>query len=179
MDEKMQTTQYKHNNAYNGTIRLQPRTAEHVRIYWERTQDDEIRSMFPMAGASLEQALELFEQSNLPGASSYGRIICADGHYIGDIWCYCIDEKEEKTAMLSILIFDKAFWHKGIGQRAIGLFLQEMFTKYQLETIGAFTFADNVSSVHALEKSGFEKLEEFSEDGRASVYLEYRPNKLR
>lgn len=179
MDEKIRTTQCRNSGAYNGTIRLQPRTAEHVRIYWERTQDDEIKSMFPMAGSTLEQALELFEQSILPGASSYGRIICADEHYIGDIWCYCIDEEKEKTAMLSILIFDKAFWHRGIGQRAIGLFLQEMFEKYQLESIGAFTFADNVSSVHALEKSGFEKQEEFVEDGRESVYLEYRPNKLR
>lgn len=160
---------------FDGEIRLEPRTAEHVKIYWERTQDEEIRTMFPMTGATLEQALSLFEQSSLPGASSYGRIILAEGRYIGDIWCYCIDEEKEKTAMLSILIFDKDFWHRGIGQRAIGLFLQEMFTKYRLDSIGAFTFADNGSSIHALEKCGFQKQEEFVEDGRASVYLEYRP----
>ena len=76
------------------TITLAPRTAAHVSIYWNKTRDEEIRRLLPSAAQSEEQALERFRQSLLPGASSFGRIILVDGRYVGDIWCYCIDEKE-------------------------------------------------------------------------------------
>lgn len=36
---------------------LRPRTAEHVRIYWEKTQDEEIRKRIPLQDISLEEAL--------------------------------------------------------------------------------------------------------------------------
>ena len=48
---------------------LRPRTAEHVRIYWEKTQDEEIRKRIPLQDISLEEALRQFEASRQPDAT--------------------------------------------------------------------------------------------------------------
>ena len=119
-------------------ITLQERTADHVRIYFERTQDDQIDRMLPRSVNSLDQALENFAQTKLPDAKSYGKTIYADDRYIGDIWCYCIDPKETPNAMLSYCIFEKSCWGKGIASRALSLFLDEIVEKYALSSVGAF-----------------------------------------
>lgn len=152
---------------------LGTRTKEHVRTFWEKTQDQEIQAMFPASIASLEEALTLFETSKRDDATSFGRIILDQNTYIGDIWCYGIDEKNEKMAMLSIVIFDKAYWGKGIASAMIPQFLDEIFERYHLETIGAFTYATNTRSIQALKKSGFHPVESFEENGVESVYLEF------
>ena len=86
-------------------ITLQERTADHVRIYFERTQDDQIDRMLPRSVNSLDQALENFAQTKLPDAKSYGKTIYADDRYIGDIWCYCIDPKENSQRHAQLLYF--------------------------------------------------------------------------
>ena len=121
-------------------ITLQERTADYVRIYFERTQDDQIDRMLPRSVNSLDQALENFAQTKLPNAKS----------------------------------FEKSCWGKGIASRALSLFLDEIAEKYALSSVGAFTFADNIASIRVLEKNGFSVKESFVEDGRESVYLEYR-----
>ena len=126
-------------------ITLQERTADYVRIYFERTQDDQIDRMLPRSVNSLDQALENFAQT-----------------------------KETPNAMLSYCIFEKSCWGKGIASRALSLFLNEIAEKYALSSVGAFTFADNIASIRVLEKNGFSVKESFVEDGRESVYLEYR-----
>ena len=76
--------------------------------------------------------------------------------------------------MLSFCIFEKAYWNRGITSKAVSLFLKEIHDRYELETIGAFTFSDNFSSQHVLAKSGFRLMEEFIEDGRKSRYYQLR-----
>ncbi len=156
------------------TISLAERTSAHVSIYWHKTQNAEIKALLPSSAQSEEQALEMFRQTLLPDSTSYGRIILADGQYIGDIWCYCIDETEEKSAMLSYCIFEKTFWRKGIATKAIALFLQEIFERYSVEKIGAFTYSSNIASIRVLEKSGFRFIEEWEEDGVLSRYFELK-----
>lgn len=155
-------------------ITLKKRTAEHVAIYWHKTQNEQIKAMLPSAADSLEKALSMFEQSQEPKANSFGQVIYADGQYVGDIWCYCIDEQEEKSAMLSFCIFEPSLWSKGIATEAIRQFLSMAFSLYHIEKMGAFTYADNFGSIKALQKAGFTVMEEFVEDGRASCYLEYK-----
>ena len=108
---------------------LRPRTAEHVRIYWEKTQDEEIRKRIPLQDISLEKALRQFEASRQPDATSFGMCIEADGDYVGDVWCYGIDEAEEEMAMFSFLIFEKRLWGKGVGSQAARLFCQEVLSQ--------------------------------------------------
>lgn len=153
-------------------VALTPRTAEHVRIYWKKIQDEEIRKRIPLRDLSLEEALRQFEASRQPGAASFGMCIEAEGEYVGDVWCYGIDETEEKMAMFSFLIFEKGLWGKGVGSQAARLFCREAFSRYAIRKLGAFTYAENIGSLRALEKAGFLEQERFLEEGKLSIYLE-------
>lgn len=154
-------------------IGLGNRTAETVRIYFEKANQPEIKAVLPQKAQTVEEALEDYQKTLLPNASSYGRTIIANGHYIGDIWCYCIDLNEVPNAMLSYCIFEKAYWSQGIATAAVAMFLKEVQAEYAFRTVGAFTFSDNRASIRVLEKNGFTELEAFSEGGRDSKYFQY------
>lgn len=153
-------------------IRLGIRTAETVAIYFEKAQNPAIKALLPQKAKTLEEALSDYEQTLLPGAASYGRIILADGVYIGDVWCYCMDKNEEPNAMLSYCIFEEAYWSQGIATEAVGQFLREVRKKFALRSIGAFTFSENIASIRVLEKNGLVLKEEFMEDGKSSKYFQ-------
>ena len=152
---------------------LGDRNAETVRIYFEKANQSEIKAVLPQKARTVEEALADYRKTLSPGASSYGKTIIADGNYVGDIWCYCINANDEPNAMLSYCIFDKTYWSQGIATKAVAMFLDDVREKYALRTIGAFTFSDNVASIRVLEKNGFAELEEFSEDGRKSKFFQY------
>ena len=154
-------------------IQLKDRTAETVRIYFEKANIPKIKAVLPQKAQTLEEALNDYEETLLQGADSYGRTIFADGNYIGDIWCYGINTDEEPNAMLSYCIFETSYWSQGIATKAAAMFLKEIRTKYALKTIGAFTFSENTASIRVLEKNGFTLSEEFTEDGRESKYFQY------
>ena len=151
-------------------IELHERTEDHVRTYFERTRDPEIQRMLPQTAQTVEQAVADFRKTLLPGASSYGRTVYADGKYIGDVWCYCLDPDDEPNAMLSYCIFEKSLWGKGIATEALRQFLTDIIPRFSLKTAGAFAFCANGASLRVLEKNGFAKMEEFTEDGILSAY---------
>ncbi len=153
-------------------ITLHPRTVEDVRRYFAAVQDDEIRRTLPSSAHTLEDALRMFHEAELPGSTSFGRTIRADGEYVGDVWCYCIGRNERPNAMLSYCVFDKAYWRKGVATQAVQLFLQDVRKRFRLESIGAFTYADHTASIRVLEKCGFLCQERFTEEGRESAYYE-------
>lgn len=155
-------------------VSLQIRTRDHVKILWKKTQDKEIQNMFPASISSFEEALTLFENSLQKDATSFGKIILVNDAYVGDVWCYGIDESNEKMAMMSIVIFDKSKWGQGIAATAISHFFDDVFHRYQINRIGAYTYASNTRSLRALEKSGFLIVETFEEDGLASIYMEVK-----
>lgn len=150
-------------------VSLHARTEAHVRIYFERTQDAEIRRMLPSAAKTVEDALAMFRHSQLPVATSYGRTIYVDGAYVGDVWCYGIQD-DEPNAMLSYCIFDQSCWGRGAATEAVRLFVNEVQERLALKSMGAFTYADNIASNRVLEKNGFQLAEELEEDGRVSAY---------
>lgn len=155
-------------------IKLDKRCREHVEIFWHRTQDDELKSLFPFTVSSLEEALQLYEGSLEEGARSFGEIIVVDDVYVGDVWVYGIDEVEEKMAMLSMVIFDKSYWNKGIGTEVVRLFMNHVSERYKIHSLGAFTYCSNIRSTRMLEKNGFIVEETFVEDGVESVFLRGR-----
>ena len=154
------------------TISLKDRTEVATRIFYEKSQQVEIKAMLPLKAKSVEEAVCEYQKTLLPGSSSCGRIIYADDEYIGDVWCYCINRSEMPNAMLSFCVFEKAYWNKGIASESVSLFLNEIRERYRIETVGAFTFSDNYASQRVLEKNGFQLMEEFIEDGRASKYYQ-------
>lgn len=151
---------------------LKTRMKEHVITFWDKTQDEEIKNLFPFSIQSLEEALRLFEESLKEGATSYGKVIYYENRYVGDVWCYCIDEDDERMAMLSIVIFEKKLWGKGIGVEATKIFINEVFNKFKIDKIGAFTYEYNLGSIGLLKKVGFKEIETFTEDGIESKYFE-------
>ena len=67
---------------------LGERTAETVRIYFEKANRPEIKKVLPQKAKTVEEALADYEKTRLPGATSFGQTILADGRYVGDVWCY-------------------------------------------------------------------------------------------
>lgn len=153
-------------------IELLTRTRENAETYFYKTQEDEICRMLPSVNTTVEQALAAYDKACLPGAASAGRSIYWEGQYIGDVWCYCIDRDETPNAMLSYCIFEKKLWGRGIAAAAVEMFLEYVKEQFSLQSMGAFTYADNVSSQRVLEKNGFACKERFVEDGRESAYYE-------
>ena len=121
---------------------------------------------------TVEEALEDYRKTLLPDATSFGETVFADGIYVGDVWCYCIDLNDEPNCMLSYCIFDEDYRGKGIAAEAVRLFIRKIRETYGVMTVGAFTYADNTPSIRVLEKNGFTLMEEFEEDGVLSKYLQ-------
>ena len=154
-------------------ITLGARTEENVRIYFEKAQQPAIRRMLPQKAQTVEEALADFRKTQLPGAASYGRTIWVSNRYVGDVWIYAIAPEDTPNAMLSYCIFEEN-WGRGIATEAVRLFLAEAAEKHGLNTIGAFTYAENVASIRVLEKNDFTLEEAFTEDGVASCYYQRR-----
>ena len=153
-------------------ITLGERTAETVRIYFEKANRPEIKKVLPQKAKTVEEALADYEKTRLPGATSFGQTILADGRYVGDIWCYCINMEDEPNCMVSFCVFELESWSKGIATAALKLFIEAIRAKYGVKTIGAFTYANNLASISVLEKNGFSVMEEFEENGVLSKYLQ-------
>ena len=154
-------------------IKLCDRTEETVRIYYERAKDKEIKRFLPQKAKSVEEALEDYRKTLLPNATSYGKTIWIENTYIGDIWCYCIDKNEEPNAMISYCIFDKMYWKKGIATEVLHLFMKEISERFQLKSLGAFTYSENTASIRVLEKNSFKCIETMIEDNMESRYYRY------
>ncbi len=152
-------------------VTLRDRTADSVRIYFEKASKPKIKQVLPQKAKTVAEALDDYRKTLLPNANSFGQTIYADDQYVGDIWCYCIDTNAEPNCMLSFCIFETAFWSKGIATAAIRIFIKNICAKYGIHSIGAFTFSHNIASVRALEKNGFLIMEEFEEGGILSKYL--------
>ena len=152
-------------------IELYHRTADTVITYFRATRDPEVRKYIPQKALTESEALADFEKTQQPGATSYGRTIYVDDNYIGDVWCYCI-QQDEPNAMISYCIFDKTYWNKGIATKALQMFLSEIANKFCLKSFGAFTYSANKSSVRVLLKNGFTDAETFVEDGIESKYFQ-------
>ena len=153
-------------------ITLGERTAESAARSFERMNTPAIRATLPLKARTAEEAAEEFRASQLPGASSFGRTILADGRHVGDVWCYGIRPDSAPAAMVSYCVFEPSLRGRGAASQALGRFLPEVAGKYGLKTVGAFTFADNLPSLRVLEKNGFRLAEEFTEDGAASRYYQ-------
>ncbi len=151
-------------------VELRERTEQHVTIYYEKTQDEIVRKLLPSSAKTVEDALRMFRETQHPNAKSIGKTIYYNREYVGDIWCYGL--WEEPNAMLSYCIFEKTLWGKGIASKAVELFITFLQENLGIKSIGAFTYEDNVASVHVLETNKFSFVERFEDNGVTSIYYE-------
>ena len=153
-------------------ITLGQRTARTAAHSFDKMNTAAIRKTLPMKAKTAEEAVADFHASQNPGASNFGRTILADGRHVGDVWCYALHQEDEPDAMVSYCVFEPQLWGRGAASTALALFLPEIAEQYGLQTVGAFTFADNLPSIRVLEKNGFRLAEEFVEDGVPSRYYQ-------
>ncbi len=74
------------------------------------------------------------------------RTIVLQNQVVGHLAKFVMFDKPEITYWI-----DKAFWNRGIASQALALFLNQ----YQSRPIFAHAAADNLASIHVLEKCGF------------------------
>ncbi len=79
-----------------------------------------------------------------------------DNKHIGNIKLHRINWIH-RHAELSILIGDKSFWGKGIGQRAIRLATEYAFAILNLYKVYAECYSVNKASIKAFQKAGYEE----------------------
>lgn len=62
-----------------------------------------------------------------------------------------------RRADIGIIIGDKQYWGKGYGSEAICLLSDYAFQKLNLHKVWAGCYIDNIASIKAFEKAGFER----------------------
>ena len=75
---------------------------------------------------------------------------------IGTIGLTNIDHKNQKGE-LTILIGEKEYLGKGLGEEVLNLLIKFAFNEMNLRKIKAFTFSDNEAAIKLYEKCGFVK----------------------
>ncbi|MHB0999299.1 MAG: GNAT family N-acetyltransferase [Armatimonadota bacterium] len=97
----------------------------------------------------------------------------ADGHHIGDVDIHAIDSRI-KSAKLTILVGDKAYWNSGYGTDAITALTHHAFEQMRLDNIYLRVFDFNKRAIRCYEKCGFTQIGMVT----SSTLTEPRPNEI-
>lgn len=74
--------------------------------------------------------------------------------FVGCVWLYDIDCRH-RHAELRILVGDKQYWGKGIGQDAISILVQFAFKNLNLHKVYAYVLTTNERALKTFRKVGF------------------------
>lgn len=84
-------------------------------------------------------------------------IIAKDRHkHVGNVRLGPID-KNHAFAILGVMIGDRNYWGKGYGPEAIKLAVEYAFTTLGLRKINADVYENNIGSLRAFQKAGFQE----------------------
>ena len=75
---------------------------------------------------------------------------------MGTVGLTDIDYKDQR-ADLTIIIGEKEYWGKGLGEEALDLLVKFAFNEMNLRKIKALVFSDNERAINLYEKCGFGK----------------------
>ena len=85
-------------------------------------------------------------------------VICLDEKIIGWITHYFEDGDLQKWLEIGIDIFDSKLWNKGIGYKAMQIYIPNLFEKYKdIRRVGFSTWSGNMAMMKLGEKLGFKK----------------------
>lgn len=137
-------------------IILKEYTEEHVCLFYEKTNNEEVMKWMYRPRTTLQDALDEWNRF-----SGFRNAIYVDGIYVGDIWL--------RDQLLGCCIFDMSYWNRGVASRALSMFL----CKYDLSKVGAFVYAENIGSRKVLEKLDFKCVHRFEEKGRWAFFYRW------
>lgn len=97
-------------------------------------------------------------QGNQPDPVPQKRIISNEkNELLGEVSWYW-KSKETNWLELGVVIFDEKNWGKGIGRRALSLWINEIFaSKESIVRLGLTTWSGNEGMLHLAEKLGMRK----------------------
>lgn len=134
-----------------------------------------IGNIIPLEDWTLDEALVAFERARADHPLGFAKSIYVGGRHIGDVWAYSLAEETAATCGVSLVIFDKKLWGKGIGSQVLDTFVSDLFGRHEIDCVVAYTFESNARSLAACLKAGFSVAERFQEeDGVWSCRLERR-----
>ncbi len=82
--------------------------------------------------------------------------ICTlDGVHIGSVVSYCRGKKDAKQINVGLDICDPSYWGKGIGEKALKLWMAYLFDRHGVEQLYCGTWSGNPGMVRLAEKCGF------------------------
>ncbi len=85
----------------------------------------------------------------------------AKNEIIGEVNWYW-KSRETNWLEIGIVIFDEAYWNKGIGFEALSLWIEELFkTKKDIIRLGLSTWSGNFGMIKLAEKLGMKKEAEY------------------
>lgn len=170
--KQVNTLAYKaYNNRYETDrwqISLQEQTAAHVPIFFHHCQDEEVSKGMYHLPTTIQEAMYAYHQQQRE-CTQYRKVIYIDDVYVGDIWCHV---NSKRQVLLSCCVFAKVFWGKGIGKQAMTLFLQDVKNHLDVQTAGAYLYANNIGSMRMLEQLNFTRKKIFIEKEQRCYYYE-------
>ena len=148
-------------------IELRDRDVNHVKEFYKHTKQDDVMKYMYRNPTSLEEEIDAFLKQDQ--TTMVRKVIYVDDCYVGDIWCHSIHETKLCDGLLSCCIFDQHVWNKGVASKALAWFILDL-KEYHIKSVGAFLYAENLGSVHVLEKLAFQREETFEEDGKKAYF---------
>ncbi|OOE53507.1 GNAT family N-acetyltransferase [Salinivibrio kushneri] len=109
---------------------------------------------FPYSHPSLEQ----FEKSSFKRLlnGSDLQLVTVDDVPVGTVNCYWECE-ETRWLEAGIIIYDSAYWGKGVAARAIPLWVTYLFNTKEIERVGMTTWSGNPRMMSLALKLGFQQ----------------------
>ncbi|OOE51805.1 GNAT family N-acetyltransferase [Salinivibrio kushneri] len=109
---------------------------------------------FPYSHPSLEQ----FEKSSFKRLlnGSDLQLVTVDDVPVGTVNCYWECE-ETRWLEAGIIIYDSAYWGKGVAARAIPLWVSYLFNTKEIERVGMTTWSGNPRMMSLALKLGFQQ----------------------
>lgn len=94
-----------------------------------------------------------------------------DGRLIGEVSLTDINHSRG-AAEFSIVLFDPDYWGRGYGTEAARMFLEDAFSRFNLETIYLYTAHSNRRAISSFQKLGFKTTERLMLERERFVKME-------
>ncbi len=135
--------------------RLRALKHDDLRHFVRWINDPETRRFMAMRYPLSQAEEEKWWQSRAEGDGDHiFAVETLDGTYIGNIGLHSI-ERENRRAMLGIIVGEKSYWGQGYGTDAIQAMLRWAFEYLNLHRVYLTVYAYNKRAIRSYEKCGF------------------------